>query len=194
MKTFELPPLPYALNALEPYISENTLSFHYGKHHKAYVDNLNKLKTGTEFEDAPLETIILNAEGGLFNNAAQVWNHTFYWNCMKPAATGASEPAGELLEAIVAKWGSFDKFKEAFSAVAAGNFGSGWTWLVTDENDNIEIVSTSNAENPLRKDKEPLLVIDVWEHAYYLDKQNRRPDYIADFWHLVDWQAVSARY
>ncbi len=195
MKTFELPPLPYALNALEPYISENTLSFHYGKHHKAYIDNLNKLKTGTEFEDASLETIILNAEGGLFNNAAQVWNHTFYWNCMKPITAGeTNEPSDELMTAIVAKWGSFDKFKEAFASAAAGNFGSGWTWLVTDENDNLEIVSTSNAENPMCKDLDPLLVIDVWEHAYYLDKQNRRPDYIADFWHLVDWCAVSARY
>ncbi|MDR1974715.1 MAG: superoxide dismutase [Bacteroidales bacterium] len=194
MKTFELPPLPYALNALEPFISEKTLSFHYGKHHKAYVDNLNKLKEGTEFEDASLEVIMLNAGGGLFNNAAQVWNHTFYWNCMKPAAEVNNEPATELLEAIVKKWGSFEKFKEAFSVAAAGNFGSGWTWLVTNEKDELEIVSTSNADNPLRNDKEPLLVIDVWEHAYYLDRQNARPNYIADFWNIVDWEAVSARY
>ncbi|MDR0618531.1 MAG: superoxide dismutase [Bacteroidales bacterium] len=196
MKTFELPPLPYALNALEPYISEKTLEFHYGKHHKAYVDNLNKLKTGTEFEDASLEAIILNAGSGLFNNAAQVWNHTFYWNCLQPAvkAGESNKPSDELLEAINAKWGSFENFKEEFTKAAVGNFGSGWTWLVTDEKNELEIVSTSNADNPLRSDKEPLLVIDVWEHAYYLDRQNRRPDYVADFWNIVDWEAVGARY
>ncbi|MDR0763647.1 MAG: superoxide dismutase [Bacteroidales bacterium] len=192
MKTFELQPLPYALNALEPYISEKTLEFHYGKHHRGYVDNLNKLKAGTEFEDASLEAMILNAGGGLFNNAAQVWNHTFYWNCLKPVTD--KKPNGELLEAINVKWGSFENFKEEFTKAAVGNFGSGWTWLVANDKDELEIVSTSNADNPLRSDKEPLLVIDVWEHAYYLDKQNRRPDYIADFWNIVDWEAVSARY
>jgi Fe-Mn family superoxide dismutase len=196
MKTFELQPLPYALNSLEPYISEKTLEFHHLKHHKAYVDNLNKLKEGTDFEDAPLEAIVINADGGLFNNAAQVWNHTFYWNCLKPAAEAKTnnEPSSELLEAMSAKWGSFEKFKEEFAKAAVGNFGSGWTWLVADEKNELEIISTSNADNPLRSDKDPLLVIDVWEHAYYLDKQNRRPDYVADFWNIVDWEAVSARY
>ncbi|MDR2556662.1 MAG: superoxide dismutase, partial [Bacteroidales bacterium] len=139
---------------------------------------------------------MLNAGGGLFNNAAQVWNHTFYWNCLKPAAEVCTnnEPSDELLEAIEAKWGSLEKFKEEFTKAAVGNFGSGWTWLVVGENNELEIVSTSNADNPLRNDKEPLLVIDVWEHAYYLDKQNRRPDYVADFWNIVDWEAVSTRY
>jgi Fe-Mn family superoxide dismutase len=181
---------------LEPYISEKTLEFHYGKHHKAYVDNLNKLKAGTDFEDASLEAIILNAGGGLFNNAAQVWNHTFYWNCLKSAAEARenNKPSDELLEAINAKWGSLESFKEEFTKAAVGNFGSGWTWLVADEKNELEIVSTSNADNPLRNGKDSLLVIDVWEHAYYLDKQNRRPDYVADFWNIVDWGAVSARY
>ena len=191
MKTFELPPLPYAENALEPHISANTLSFHYGKHHKAYVDNLNKLKAGTPFEDAGLERIIEQAEGPLYNNAAQVWNHTFYWHCLSP--DGGGKPAGELAKAIDEKWGSFEAFKDAFSTAAAGLFGSGWVWLVDGEN-GLEIVSTPNAGNPLRDDKEPLLVIDVWEHAYYLDKQNRRPDYIADFWNIVDWKGIETRF
>ena len=189
--TFQLPPLPYAENALEPMISAQTLSFHYGKHHKAYVDNLNKLKEGTPFADAGLEEIIEKAEGGLYNNAAQVWNHTFYWNCLSPQ--GGGEPTGELSEAICEKWGSFEDFKKAFSAAAAGLFGSGWVWLAEGE-DGLEIIATPNAGNPLRDGKEPLLVIDVWEHAYYLDKQNRRPDYIADFWKLVDWPGVCDRY
>ena len=189
--TFQLPPLPYAENALEPMISAQTLSFHYGKHHKAYVDNLNKLKEGTPFADAGLEEIIEKAEGGLYNNAAQVWNHTFYWNCLSPQ--GGGEPTGELLEAICGKWGSFEDFKKAFSAAAAGLFGSGWVWLAEGE-DGLEIIATPNAGNPIRDEKEPLLVIDVWEHAYYLDKQNRRPDYIADFWKLVDWPGVCDRY
>ncbi len=191
MKTFELPPLPYAEDALEPRISAKTLSFHYGKHHKTYVDNLNKLKEGTEFADAGLEEIIEKAEGGLYNNAAQVWNHTFYWNCLSPQ--GGGEPSGELAAAINEKWGSFEKFKKAFSAAAAGLFGSGWVWLAEGE-DGLEILASPNAGNPLRDGKEPLLVIDVWEHAYYLDKQNRRADYISDFWNLVDWKGVCERY
>ncbi len=191
MKTFSLPPLPYDMKALEPFISENTLSFHYGKHHKAYVDKLNELKTGTSFEDAGLEEIIRKADGALYNQAAQVWNHTFYWSCMKAAGGGA--PTGALADAINEKWGSFEAFQAEFTKAAAGLFGSGWVWLA-HKNGKLEIIAMPNAGNPLRDRKEPLLVIDVWEHAYYLDKQNRRPDYIADFWKLVDWDAVSERY
>ncbi|MDE6631033.1 MAG: superoxide dismutase [Bacteroidales bacterium] len=191
MKTFSLPPLPYDMKALEPFISENTLSFHYGKHHKAYVDKLNELKPGTPFEDAGLEDIIRKADGAIYNQAAQVWNHTFYWCCMKPAGGGA--PTGVLAEAIQEKWGSFEAFQAEFTKAAAGLFGSGWVWLAHKKGE-LEIIATPNAGNPIRDGKEPLLVIDVWEHAYYLDKQNRRPDYIADFWKLVDWDAVSGRY
>lgn len=191
MKTFALPPLPYDMKALEPFISENTLSFHYGKHHKAYVDKLNELKAGTSFEDAGLEEIIRKADGALYNQAAQVWNHTFYWSCMKPAGGGA--PTGVLAEAIQEKWGSFETFQAEFTKAAAGLFGSGWVWLAHKGGD-LEIIAMPNAGNPIRDKKEPLLVLDVWEHAYYLDKQNRRPDYIADFWKIVDWEAVSERY
>ncbi|MBD5397611.1 superoxide dismutase [bacterium] len=191
MKTFALPPLPYDMKALEPFISENTLSFHYGKHHKAYVDKLNELKAGTSFEDAGLEEIIRKADGALYNQAAQVWNHTFYWSCMKPAGGGA--PTGVLAEAIQEKWGSFEAFQAEFTKAAAGLFGSGWVWLAHKGGD-LEIIAMPNAGNPIRDKKEPLLVLDVWEHAYYLDKQNRRPDYIADFWKIVDWEAVSERY
>lgn len=191
MKTFALPPLPYDMKALEPFISENTLSFHYGKHHKAYVDKLNELKPGTPFEDAGLEEIIRKADGVIYNQAAQVWNHTFYWSCMKQAGGGA--PTGVLAEAIQEKWGSFEAFQAEFTKAAAGLFGSGWVWLAHKDGE-LEIIATPNAGNPLRDGKQPLLVIDVWEHAYYLDKQNRRPDYIADFWKIVDWDAVSGRY
>lgn len=191
MKTFALPPLPYDMKALEPFISENTLSFHYGKHHKAYVDKLNELKAGTSFEDAGMEEIIRKADGALYNQAAQVWNHTFYWSCMKPAGGGA--PTGVLAEAIQEKWGSFEAFQAEFTKAAAGLFGSGWVWLAHKGGD-LEIIAMPNAGNPIRDKKEPLLVLDVWEHAYYLDKQNRRPDYIADFWKIVDWEAVSERY
>lgn len=191
MKTFQLPPLPYDMKALEPFISENTLSFHYGKHHKAYVDKLNELKAGTPFEDAGLEEIVEKAEGALYNQAAQVWNHTFYWNCMTP---GGGALTGELADAIHEKWGSFEAFQAEFTKAAAGLFGSGWVWLTDSDEKGLEIIATPNAGNPLRDGKEPLLVLDVWEHAYYLDKQNRRPDYIADFWKLVDWKAVSERY
>ena len=191
MKTFALPPLPYDMKALEPFISENTLSFHYGKHHKAYVDKLNELKAGTSFEDAGLEEMIRKADGALYNQAAQVWNHTFYWSCMKPAGGGA--PTGVLAEAIQEKWGSFEAFQAEFTKAAAGLFGSGWVWLAHKGGD-LEIIAMPNAGNPIRDKKEPLLVLDVWEHAYYLDKQNRRPDYIADFWKIVDWEAVSERY
>ncbi len=189
---FSLPKLPYANNALEPVISEKTIEFHYGKHHQAYVNNLNGLIEGTEFEKASLEDIIKKAEGGIFNNGAQVWNHTFYFTQF--SADGCKEPKDELKAAIDAKFGSFDAFKEAFSKAAATLFGSGWAWLVVDEKGELEIVQTSNAGNPLRDGKKPVLTCDVWEHAYYLDKQNARPAYIADFWKIVDWKVVSERF
>lgn len=192
MKNFELPPLPFAQDALHPHISANTLSFHYGKHHRAYVDNLNKLRMGTKFEEAGLEDIIRKADGPLYNNAAQVWNHTFYWNCLSPQ--GGGKPTGELLSAIEETFGSFDEFKAKFSAAAASLFGSGWVWLVCDKKDNLEILSTPNAGNPIREGKDPLLVIDVWEHAYYLDYQNKRADYIAHFFDLINWKAVEERF
>ncbi len=189
---FELPQLPYAINALEPLISKKTIEFHYGKHHQAYVNNLNKLVIGTEYENASLEEIIMKAEGGIFNNGAQIWNHTFYWNCLSP--NGGGHPSGALLEAIKRDFGSFEEFKEKFSAASATLFGSGWAWLVKNASGLLEIRQESNAGNPLRKGYTPLLTCDVWEHAYYLDKQNRRPDYINDFWKLVDWDAVSRRF
>jgi Fe-Mn family superoxide dismutase len=189
---FELPSLPWAPDALEPIISKQTIEFHYGKHHQAYVTNLNKLVPGTEFENASLEEIVMKSTGGIFNNGAQVWNHTFYWNCLKPNGGGA--PTGKLAEAITAEFGSFEAFKEKFSTAAATLFGAGWAWLVKNAEGKLEIVQESNAGCPLRSGKTPLLTCDVWEHAYYLDKQNRRPDYIADFWKLVDWDAVAARF
>lgn len=189
--THELPKLPYALDALEPFISKLTLEFHYGKHHQAYVNNLNKLIVGTEFENASLDDIVRKAGAGIFNNGAQVWNHTFYWNCMTPQ--GGGEPAGVLADAIVKNFGSVAEFKEKFSAAAATLFGAGWAWLIKKDDGSLEIVQESNAGNPLKHGATPLLTCDVWEHAYYLDKQNVRPDYIADFWKLVDWNAVAAR-
>lgn len=192
MKNFELPPLPFAQDALSPHISAQTLSFHYGKHHQAYVDNLNKLRVGTPFEEAGLEEIIRKADGGLYNNAAQVWNHTFYWNCLSPQ--GGGQPTGALAEAMDRAFGSFEQFKTQFSAAAAGLFGSGWVWLVRDNKNGLAILPTPNAGNPIRDNKEPLLVIDVWEHAYYLDYQNKRADYIAHFFDLIDWKAVESRF
>ncbi len=188
---FELPPLPFEMDALEPYISKTTLEFHYGKHHQAYVNNLNKLVPGTEFESASLEDIIKKASGGIFNNAAQIWNHTFYWNCMKNK--GGGEPSGKLLEMINKDFGSFAAFKEKFTAAAATLFGSGWAWLSLTPAGKLEITQEGNAGNPIRSGLKPLLTCDVWEHAYYLDKQNRRPDYINDWWNLVDWSAVAGR-
>jgi Fe-Mn family superoxide dismutase len=187
----ELPKLPYAQDALEPYISKQTIEFHYGKHHLAYVNNLNKLIIGTEFENASLDDIVRKSTGGIFNNGAQVWNHTFYWNCMKPQ--GGGEPSGALNEAIVKNFGSFAEFKEKFSTAAATLFGSGWAWLVKKDDGSLAIVQESNAGNPMRGNAVPLLTCDVWEHAYYLDKQNVRPNYVADFWNLVDWSAVAGR-
>jgi Fe-Mn family superoxide dismutase len=188
---FTLPELPFAMDALEPYISKRTLEFHYGKHHQAYINNLNGLIPGTEFENMTLEDIVMKSKGGIFNNAAQVWNHTFYWNCLKP--DGGGVPTGELAKSIDEFFGSFDKFKEDFSKAAATLFGSGWAWLVKDAYGNLDIVQTSNAGCPLAQGLTPLLTCDVWEHAYYLDKQNARPAYIADFWKLVDWKKVGDR-
>jgi len=187
----ELPALPYAMDALEPYISKRTLEFHYGKHHQAYVTNLNNLIPGTEFENATLEEIVMKASGGIFNNAAQVWNHTFYWNCMKPQ--GGGEPQGILAEKINRTFGSFEDFREKFSKAAVTLFGSGWAWLVEKTDGSLEIVQESNAGNPMRNGVKPLLTCDVWEHAYYLDKQNARPVYVADFWKLIDWDKVASR-
>lgn len=187
----ELPKLPYADNALEPIISAETISFHYGKHHKAYVDNLNNLIKGTELEGKSLEFIVKNSEAGIFNNAAQVWNHTFYWNCLTPNKTEINE---ELLLAIEKEFGSLENFKEAFSKAAATLFGSGWAWLVKDENNKLSITQESNAGNPMTKGLTPLLTCDVWEHAYYIDKQNRRPDYIKEFWTLVNWDFVTENF
>ena len=179
----KLPELPFAKDALEPIISQETIEYHYGKHHQAYVTNLNKLIAGTEFEDMALEDIIKKSSGGIFNNAAQVWNHTFYWNCLAPDAGG--KPSGELAEAIDEAFGSFDEFKEKFSAVAAGTFGSGWAWLVKDADGKLEIVSTSNAATPMTDGKTALLTCDVWEHAYYVDYRNARPQSIENEWDLV---------
>ena len=188
---FTLPPLPYALDALAPTISKETLEYHYGKHHQAYVTNLNKQIEGTEFESASLEDIIKKASGGVFNNAAQVWNHTFYWNCLTPKS---GEPTGKLLEAINAKWGSVDAFKTAFNASAAGNFGSGWTWLVKKADGSLDIVNTSNAATPLTTSDKPLLTCDVWEHAYYIDYRNARPKYLENFWALVNWDFAAKNF
>lgn len=188
---FELPALPYAMDALEPFISKQTLEFHYGKHHQAYVNNLNNLVPGTEFEGKSLEDIIKSSSGGIFNNGAQVWNHTFYWNCLAPNAGGT--PTGTVEDAIVESFGSFNEFKDKFSKAAATLFGSGWAWLVKKSDGKLEIIQESNAGNPIKNGHTPILTCDVWEHAYYLDKQNRRPDYIADFWNLIDWNSVKNR-
>jgi Fe-Mn family superoxide dismutase len=190
MTNHKLPELPYAMDALAPHISKETLEYHYGKHHKTYVDNLNKLIVGTEFEKASLEEIVKKASGPIFNNAAQVWNHTFYWHCLAPRAGG--EPSGVLAEALEKKWGPFDTFKAEFTKQATGNFGSGWTWLVQKSDGSLDIVNTSNAQTPLTSDAKPLLTCDVWEHAYYIDYRNKRPDYVTAFWELVNWRFVAS--
>ncbi|MGH1486913.1 MAG: superoxide dismutase [Cellvibrionaceae bacterium] len=190
--SFELPPLPYEKNALEPHISPETLDFHYGKHHQTYVTKLNGLVPGTEFEGKSLEDIIKTSSGGVFNNAAQIWNHTFYWNSLSP--NGGGEPSGDLAKAITDKWGSYDKFVEDFSGQAANNFGSGWTWLVKTASGDIEIVNTSNAGCPLTDGVTPLLTCDVWEHAYYIDYRNARPKYLDAFWSLVNWDFAASNY
>jgi Fe-Mn family superoxide dismutase len=187
--SFTLPALPYARNALSPQISEETLNYHYGKHHNTYVTNLNNLIAGTEHEDNSLEEIILTSTGGLFNNAAQVWNHSFYWNCLSPE--GGGEPADALADAINETFGSFEAFREKFSTSAVTNFGSGWTWLVKNDDGVLQIVNTSNAANPMTDGLKPLLTCDVWEHAYYVDYRNARPAYLEAFWKLVNWKFVS---
>lgn len=187
---FELPPLPFKPEALEPVISAKTIEFHYGKHHQAYVNNLNNLVPGTKFENATLEEIIKEAEGGIFNNGAQVWNHTFYWEGL--GGNGAA-PTGKLMEKINRDFGTFDNFKQIFADAATKLFGSGWAWLVENKEGVLEIVQTSNAGNPLRDGHKPLFTCDVWEHAYYLDFQNRRPDYVKAFWGIVNWGKVAER-
>jgi len=189
---FKLPELNYAKGALAPNISEKTLDFHHGKHHQAYVNNLNNLIKGTRFENDDLETIVKESDGGIFNNGAQVWNHTFYFEAF--STNPQAEPKGKLAEAIERDFGSFAKFKEDFSKAAATLFGSGWAWLVKDSSGKLKIVQESNAGNPLRDGFTPLLTCDVWEHAYYLDYQNKRPDYIEAFWNLVDWAVVEKRF
>ena len=189
---FELPALPYATNRLVPYISEETLEFHHGKHHQTYVTNLNNLVPGTEFADLTLEEIILKSSGPVFNNAAQVWNHTFYWNSLTP--DGGGEPTGALADAINATFGSFEKFKEEFSKCAVTTFGSGWAWLVKNADGSLALVSTSNAGCPLTTGQTPLLTCDVWEHAYYIDYRNARPAYLEAFWALVNWEFAAANF
>ncbi len=192
MERVELLELPYAPQALEPHISRTTIEFHYGKHHRTYVDNLNKLIAGTEFETMTLDEIVKHSEGGVFNNAAQVWNHNFYWNSLSGERNDC--PFGCLVHAIDKDFGGFDKFKEQFTLAALGLFGSGWVWLVKDEKGKLAITPAQNAANPLTEGKTPLLVCDVWEHAYYLDRQNRRAEYLDNFWQVVDWKKVSQRY
>ena len=190
--TFTLPELPYAHNALAPIISEQTISFHYGKHHQTYVNNLNGLVEGSEFENSDLETIVKKSEGPMFNNAAQIWNHTFYFLSLTP--NSSTKPTEKLLTAIDAGWGSLDNFKAEFNKSAISVFGSGWAWLVKDADGKLSIVKESNAGNPITRGLTPVLTFDVWEHAYYLDYQNRRADYVAALWNVVDWNIVSGRY
>ena len=187
---FELPALPYAKNALEPHLSAETLEYHHGKHHNAYVVNLNNLVPGSEFEGKSLEEIIKTSAGGVFNNAAQIWNHTFYWNCLSP--NGGGQPTGALADAINAKWGSVDEFKKAFQASAVGNFGSGW--LVKKADGSLALASTIGAGCPLTTGDTALLTCDVWEHAYYIDYRNMRPKYVEAFWNLVNWDFVAKNF
>jgi Fe-Mn family superoxide dismutase len=188
----KLPELPYAKNALEPHISAETLEYHYGKHHQTYVTNLNNLIKGTDFENASLEDIVMKSTGGLFNNAAQVWNHTFYWHCLKPG--GGGEPTGALADAINRKFGSFAAFKEEFGKCAVTTFGSGWAWLVKNADGSVELMSTSNAATPMTSGKQAVLTCDVWEHAYYIDYRNARPKYVEAFWNLVNWDFAAKNY
>jgi Fe-Mn family superoxide dismutase len=188
----KLPPLPYPPDALAPHISRETMEFHHGKHHKAYVEKLNSLIKGTEFENAPLEDIVQRADGGIYNNAAQHWNHTFFWQCLAPRAGG--KPGDRIGRAIDASFGSFDKFKEKFSTEAANLFGSGWTWLVKRDDGALAIEPMSNADTPLRSGSRAVLTLDVWEHAYYIDYRNARPDFITAFWNVVNWEFAAANY
>ena len=189
---FELPALPYPKNRLLPHISEETLEYHHGKHHQTYVTNLNNLVPGTEFEGLSLEEIMMKSSGAIFNNAAQVWNHTFYWNSLAPSAGGA--PTGALADAINTSFGSFEKFKEEFTKCAVTTFGSGWAWLVKNADGSLALVSTSNAACPLTSGQKPLLTCDVWEHAYYIDYRNARPAYLEAFWALVNWEFAAANF
>ena len=190
--SIELPALPYARDALAPRISEETIDYHYGKHHQAYVTNLNKMIEGTAHADQSLEEIIRSSEGGVFNNAAQIWNHTFYWNSLTP---DSSAPTGDLASAIDSAFGSFDEFKAKFTASAAGNFGSGWTWLIKNASGALEIVNTGNAGTPITDAGiTPLLTVDVWEHAYYVDYRNARPEYLKNFWELANWEFAAKNF
>jgi Fe-Mn family superoxide dismutase len=189
----QLPALPYAKNALAPHISEETLEFHHGKHHQTYVTNLNNLIKGTEFENSSLEEIVKKSSAGIYNNSAQIWNHTFFWSCMKP--NGGGSPTGALADAINAQWGSFDEFKKAFQASAVGNFGSGWTWLVKKADGSVDIVNMGAAGTPLTTGDTPLLTIDVWEHAYYIDYRNARAKFVEVFLaSLANWDFASANF
>jgi Fe-Mn family superoxide dismutase len=189
----KLPQLPYAMDALQPHISKETLEYHYGKHHQTYVTNLNNLIKGTEFESMSLEDIVRRSSGGVFNNAAQVWNHSFYWLCLSPK--GGGQPGGALADAIEKKFGSFDELRKQFTQTAVSTFGSGWAWLVRNADGSLELASTPNAQTPLSQSgKKPLLTCDVWEHAYYVDYRNRRPDYVAAFWNLVNWEFVAKNF
>lgn len=188
---FTLPQLPWAKDALEPTISKETIEYHYGKHHQAYVDKLNKLVPGTEFEDATLEEIVKKSKGDIFNNGAQVWNHTFYWESLTPDAP--AKPEGQLMEKIVQDFGSFEEFKKEFADAATSQFGSGWAWLVLNGNGKLSIEKTGNAENPMTKGMKPLLTCDVWEHAYYIDYRNKRPDYVESFFKIINWNKVAER-
>lgn len=188
-----LPPLPFAKNALAPHMSEETFEYHYGKHHQAYVTNLNNLIKGTEFENASLEEIVKKSSAGIYNNSAQIWNHTFFWNCLSP--NGGGEPTGALAAAINAKWGSYEEFKKAFQASAVGNFGSGWTWLVKKADGSVDIVNMGAAGTPLTTGDKALLTIDVWEHAYYIDHRNARPKFVETFLNnLVNWEFAAANF
>ncbi len=189
---FELPKLPYELDALEPMISKRTLEFHYGKHHQTYVTNLNNLIAETRYENSDIETIIKDADGPLFNNAAQVWNHTFYFEEL--IKNGKPAPQGVFAEALEKSFGNYAGFKDTFAKAAIGLFGSGWVWLVKNQSGTLEIINESNAGNPLRRGLKPLLTCDVWEHAYYLDYQNRRADYINAFWSIINWDVIEKRF
>jgi len=190
--THTLPPLPYAMDALQPHISKETVEYHYTKHHQTYVNNLNNLIKNTEFENSSLEDTILTSTGGIFNNAAQVWNHTFYWHCLTPKSS--KEPSGKLADAIQKTFGSFEEFKKLFSQTALTTFGSGWGWLVKNADGDLEIISTSNAGTPMQQKKKALLTCDVWEHAYYIDYRNMRATYVEKFWELVNWDFVAENF
>ena len=188
----QLPPLPYPKEALEPHISRETLEFHHSKHHKAYVDKVNELIKGTELENAALEDIVRRSKGKLFNNAAQVWNHTFFWSCMGPQKGG--KPSGALLQAIEKSFGSFDAFKKKFSDEATELFGTGWTWLVKRADGTLAVEPMEDADTPIASKGRPILTLDVWEHAYYIDYRNRRPDFIAAYWKIVNWDFAAKNY